>query len=174
MALAVCLLFDTRTELAMRRLWTRVEELGVPTLMTHTHGQHHPHLSYAVLRRWKLAEVQEAVTALPDAGPIQLHLDGVGLFRRGRCWLIPAVTSGLATRQERVVAAVESTGAELHRHYRPGLWVPHCTLAPRVPLAAMRDVVAVVYDVLPMRAQVDRAALIDSATGQVWPLPHVP
>ena len=50
MALAVCLLFDARGERAIRALWDQLETLGVPSLRSHTHGRHVPHLSYAVLR----------------------------------------------------------------------------------------------------------------------------
>ena len=45
-----CLLFDRRTDRLVRQLWERLEAQGVATLLTHTHGRHHPHLSYAVLR----------------------------------------------------------------------------------------------------------------------------
>ena len=87
---------------------------------------------------------------------------------------MPAVTSDLARRQEQVVASVEATGADLHRHYRPGVWVPHCTVAPRVRLDALPALAAAVYDVLPLEATADRAALIDSSTGQRWHLRNVP
>jgi hypothetical protein len=50
MALAVYLLFDRRTDRILRGLWDRLEDLGVPTLKSHTHGGHVPHLSLAVLR----------------------------------------------------------------------------------------------------------------------------
>ena len=33
---------------------------------------------------------------------------------------------------------------------------------------------AAVYEILPLAARVDRAALIDSGTGETWPLPHIP
>ncbi|WP_202878246.1 hypothetical protein [Kribbella jejuensis] len=52
----------------------------------------------------------------------------------------------------------------------PGRWVPHCTLAPRVPLVALPVLTAAVYDVLPLEATADRAALVDSSTGQLWAL----
>src|SRR4029079_4058551 len=64
-ALAVCLLFDARTDVLMRELWSRLEDVGAATLATHTHRRHHPHLSYAVLRSWELARVQETLAALP-------------------------------------------------------------------------------------------------------------
>jgi 2'-5' RNA ligase len=165
MALAVCLLFDARTDHAMRQLWQRLEDEGIGSLGSHTHGHHLPHLSYAVLRTYDLDKVSDAVDLLPDEGPMTLHFDAIGMFRRGRCWLVPAVTSDIATRQERVVQAVESTGADLHKHYVPGLWVPHCTLAPRTRLEQLPALAAAVYDVLPLTATVEAAALVDSSTG---------
>ncbi|MPZ60629.1 MAG: 2'-5' RNA ligase family protein [Propionibacteriales bacterium] len=108
MALAVCMLFDDRADRALRALWDRLEDLGVATLRSHTHGRHVPHLSYAVVRDGSLGplETRAAVAALPDEGPIDLNFDGLGTFRRGGSWLVPAVTADLAHRQGRVAAAV--------------------------------------------------------------------
>ena len=174
MALAVCWLFDRRSDRLFRNLWARLEDLGVPTLQSHTHGRHVPHLSLAVLREWRPDAVAKAVEALPDGGPVSLYFDALGTFRRGRAWLVPAVTADVLARQERTVSAVVETGADLHRHYQPGVWVPHCTLAPRVPLAALPALAAAVYDVLPLQVEANRAALIDSGTGQQWLLDQMP
>jgi hypothetical protein len=173
-ALAVCLLFDAHSDLAIRRLWRRLEDEGVPTLLSHTHGRHVPHLSYAVVRSWDLGRVLDAVSLLPDEGPMTLHFDAIGMFRRSRTWLVPSVTSDIARRQERVVEAVESTGAELHRHYQPGVWVPHCTVAPRTTLERLPAIAAAVFDVLPLVATTDRAALIDTTTGEQQAVDLVP
>lgn len=174
MALAVCLLFDRRSERAVRALWDRVEEQGVPSLGSHTHGRHVPHVSYAVLRRWDQAAVDDALAGLDGGKPVDLSFDGVGLFRRGRTWLVAGVSADFVGRQQRVVEAVTAAGAELHKHYRPGVWLPHCSLAPRVTLAQLPLVVAAVMDVLPLRARLDRAALVNSATGEISPLPAIP
>jgi hypothetical protein len=96
------------------------------------------------------------------------------MFRRSRTWLVPSVTSDIARRQERVVEAVESTGADLHQNYRPGVWVPHCTLAPRTTLERLPTVASAVFDVLPLVATADRAALIDTSTGRRVPLDTIP
>ncbi|MDP9444423.1 MAG: 2'-5' RNA ligase family protein [Actinomycetota bacterium] len=173
MALAVCLLFDSRGETAMRRLWDRLEDAGVPTLRSHTHGRHHPHLSYAVLLEWDLARVRAALRPLPAAEPVTLSFHAVATFRRGRTWLVPGVTSALTLRQERVYAALHGTGAVLHHHYGPGRWVPHCSLAPRARLEQLPAVTAVVNDVLPLTVTAERAALVDSATGTATPLPQL-
>ena len=90
-ALAVCLLFDRRSERAVRALWDRLEQQGVPSLRSHTHGRHVPHVSYAVLRSWDQAAVTAALVELGDGAPVDLSFDGVGLFRRGRTWLLAGV-----------------------------------------------------------------------------------
>lgn len=174
MALAVCLLFDSRGERMLRRLWDRLEDLGVPTLRSHTHRRHVPHLSYAVARSWDFNDVRAAVESLPDRGPATMTFDGLGTFRRGRLWLAPALTSDVVRRQEATAETVVRTGAELHRHYLPGNWLPHCTVASRVPLTTLPVAAAAIYDVLPLTVRAERAALIDSSTGQQWSLSTVP
>ena len=174
MALAVCLLFDRRSERAVRALWDRLEEQGVPSLRSHTHRRHVPHLSYAVLRHWDLDAVTDALAALDDGAPVQLSFDGVGIFRRGRAWLVTGVSADFVTRQQRVVQALTATGADLHKHYRPGIWLPHCSLAPRATLAQLPVVVSAVLGVLPLSVTLDRAALVNSATGEICPLSGLP
>ena len=133
-----------------------------------------PHVSYAVLRQWDQAAVDGALAGLDGGEPVDLSFDGVGLFRRGRTWLLAGVSADLSSRQERVVEAVTAAGADLHKHYRQGVWLPHCSLAPRATLAQLPGVVAAVMDVLPLRARLDRAALVNSATGEVYPLSALP
>ncbi len=81
---------------------------------------------------------------------------------------------GAGLARHLAAAAVTATGAELHKHYVPGAWLPHCSLAPRAPLAQLPVLAAAVYDVLPLHARLDRAALINSATGELWPPETLP
>lgn len=183
MALAVCLLFDRRSDRLVRGLWDRLERAGVRTLASHTHGRHRPHLSYAVLLAWDLGRVQQAVATLADTaapatpegqGPVALDVHGTVLFPRGRAALAPSLTAAVVRRQERVAAALSGTGAVLHRHYQPGSWVPHVSVATGAGADQLGVVARAVNDVLPLRLEVTSAALVDSGTGQVWPLPFVP
>jgi hypothetical protein len=169
----VCLLLDEAADRAVRRLWSRLEDDGVPTLQTHTHGRHVPHLSFASLLSYDVHEVRAALEALPPASPTVLHFDALGLFRRSRCWLVPGLTSGFLSRQEGVVSALDRTGAQLHRHYRPGEWLPHLTLAPRLHLDQLPTVARRAYEVLPLTATVSAAALVETATGTVHELGHL-
>ena len=174
MALAVCLLFDARSDMLVRDLWSRLEDAGVATLATHTHRRHQPHLSYVVLRSWDVTRVQEALAALPPAEPWTMSFHGTLAFTRGRAALAPAVTADMALRQWRIATALAATDAELHHNYVAGQWVPHVSVATKAQGSKLTTVVKAVADVLPLTVRVDRAALIDSATGQTWPLPHIP
>lgn len=174
MALGVCLLFDGRAERALRNVWDRLEERGVPTLRSHTHGMHHPHLSYVVLLDWEVDRVRAAVESLPDHGPFDITFDALGAFRRGRMSLVPSVPAGLVARQQGVLDAVRGTGAVVHQHYEADRWLPHSSLAPRARLDQLPLIAATVYDVLPLTARISRAALVNSATGHVVPLRNVP
>lgn len=173
MALAVCLLFDRRGDRLVRELWARLEDSGIRTLQSHTHGRHLPHLSYAVLLEWELAAVRAAIEALPAGEPFDLSFHGTVAFPRGRAALVPAVSVDIARRQEAVAGAVARTGAVLHRHYEPGAWVPHVSLATGATGLQLPIVVKAVADVLPLTVTVHRAVVIDSSTGQVWPLPRL-
>lgn len=173
MALSVCLLPDAPTDRAVRRVWERLEEHGIRTLLTHTHGRHVPHLTLATLRTYDHGLVRAALAALPDVEATVVPFDGLGMFRRSRCWLLPAVTEHLLGRQAGVVSATEDTGADLHRNYVPGTWMPHLTLAPRLHLDDLPTVAKIVFDVLPLEVPFSRAALVDTSTGEVDLLPHL-
>ena len=174
MALALCLLFDRRTDRLVRALWERLESQGVATLLTHTHGRHRPHLSYAVLRDGDADTVQAALRALPDGGSAEVTAQGSVVFPRGRVALACAAPAAVVARQERVVVALRAAGLELHRHYEPGRWVPHVSVATSASADQLPIVVGAVSDVLPLRLHADRAAVIETGTGEIWPLAQLP
>jgi 2'-5' RNA ligase len=173
MALSVCLLLDGRADRAVRHLWQRLEGEGVRTLQTHTHGRHLPHLTLAALRSYDLDQVRATLGALPARDEATVTFDGLGLFRRCRCWLLPAVTGELVARQDAVTGALLAVDADLHRNYLPGTWMPHLTLAPRMHLEQLPVVARSVFEVLPLTAVLPRAALVDTSNGEVHPLPHL-
>ncbi|HLS62786.1 MAG TPA: 2'-5' RNA ligase family protein [Ruania sp.] len=174
MSLAVCLLFDRPSAARVRQLWARLEDLGVATLASHTHGRHLPHLSYAVLRRWDVVEVRGVLQHLDGGGPVSLSCQGSLVFPRGRVALAPAASRALVMRQEQVVAALAGTGADLHRNYGVGRWLPHVSVATRASAEQLAVVARTVADVVPLVLRADRATLVDSGTGQQWPLPTMP
>jgi 2'-5' RNA ligase len=170
MALALCLLFEPRADRLVRQIWERLEGRGVSTLLTHTHGRHHPHLSLAVLRAWDPDRLRAGLAGWYPETPVEVAVQGSVVFPRGRVALACSVDSALAKRQEEAVCVVTAAGAELHRHYERGRWVPHVSLATSASAEQLSVVVNAVSDVLPLRLRADRAALIDTSTGGQWPL----
>lgn len=173
MALSVCWLFDAATDRVVRRLWQRLEESGVGTLQSHTHGRHVPHLTIASLTSYDAIAVRDALLPLAADVPVPAPLDGLGMFRRSRTWLAPTVSVELLGRQAAVLQAVASSGAVVHPHYRTGQWLPHVTLAPRLRLQELPVVAQAVNEVLPLPAVLSSAALVDTGTGEVDPLPNL-
>jgi 2'-5' RNA ligase len=172
MALSVCLLLDERADRTVRALWQRLEDAGIPTLLTHTHGRHQPHLTLASLIDYELEPVREHLSSLPAAPVTPVLFDALGMFRRSRCWLGLAPSAELVNRQRASVSAVVGAGARLHRSYEPGAWVPHLTLAPRLHLEQLATVARHTFEVLPVAATLDRAVLVETTNGAVHPLPH--
>lgn len=173
MALAVCLLFDPAGDRLVRQLWARLEARGVPTLLTHTHRLHRPHLSLAVARRWDLEQVLRSLEPVPAGEAFQLTLPGIVAFTRGRASLAAAVNADLARRQQSVAEAVVESGADLHHHYEPGRWLPHVSLTTGGNANHLPVISNVVNDALPVAISIASAALINSSSGQTWPLPRL-
>jgi hypothetical protein len=173
-ALAVCLLFDPDTDRAIRRLWAALEDAGIGTLLSHTHRRHVPHLSYAVLRTFDVEAVAAVLGSLAGGPALDVRFDAVGLFTRGRGALLMPATQALLARQLAVVEAVTGTGADLHWHYWPGRWIPHCSLTTGTGQELMPTAAIRAFDVLPLEGLAVGAALIDSGTGQRWPLATLP
>jgi hypothetical protein len=173
-ALAVCALFDSAGERVIRRLWSRLEDAGIGSLASHTHGHHHAHLSYAVLREWEIDRVRDTLDHLPDGGGFPANVQGTVVFPRGRVALAVAVPPEVALRQDRIASALLATGAQLHKHYRPTSWIPHVSVATRATGALLPVAVTAISDVLPLTLTIASAALVDTATGRIWPLSGIP
>ena len=127
-----------------------------------------------MLREWELERVRDTLDRLPDGGGFPANVQGTVVFPRGRVALAVAVPPEVSLRQERVTAALLATGAQLHKHYRPASWIPHVSVATRTPGALLPIAATAISDTLPATLAVDRAALIDTATGETWPLAGIP
>ena len=84
------------------------------------------------------------------------------------------VTEDMPFLIDSVVAELSRTGATVHRHYDPGSWVPHVSVATGATGAQLPVVTTAIADVLPLEVVADRAVLVDSSTGQTWELPVIP
>lgn len=171
MSLSLCLLLDEAADQAVRRLWRQLEDDGLPSLLSHTHGRHVPHVTLAALNGASWHEVRDVLTALPEAGPHQVTFQALGAFTRSRCSMVPAVSADFLRRHQTVVEALQQAGMPVHRHYLPGTWLPHLTVATRAPLTSLPLIARRVYEVLPLVATLERTAVVDTTTGDVHRVP---
>jgi 2'-5' RNA ligase len=160
----VCAAFDAATDKAVLETREVVRTAGValPDL-----PPHRPHFSLAAARVERdelprVLEVADAVAAMHR--PIALRLTEVGRFgRAGVLWLGPAASPQLQLLQHDTDVALQAAGwpRAFGDRSDPQQWVPHCTLATRVPKPFLRRVQATVQaSYQPIDGRVDALATI--------------
>lgn len=141
MGFAVEMRFDPQAESRVRSLWDELARQGIRSPLP-TIGSR-PHVSLAVFDRLDPSRIRPELERMAaKIAPIPLTLCAVGSFptQEGVVFLAPVVTQELLELHRRVHAHIDELGLRVLEHYRPGRWVPHCTVAidlPReqVPLA---------------------------------------
>ena len=169
MALALEMGLDPEAARAIRDLWSRLARLGVPSLEGHVPSIR-PHLSLTVTDDGDGLREQAPVLALHGV-ETEIEMAAVSLFPADPPVLVLAVAPApeLVALHERVSAAL--AGVDIWPHYRPGTWLPHCTLSMGVPANALAEALAAcLASPLPLRARLRAAALTDSITGATTPL----
>jgi 2'-5' RNA ligase len=157
---AVVLHFDEETDRRLREVWAALDVHGVDSV-ARTHGAaYRPHLTLAII---ETADVARATTALrlplARVAGLPVTLNAVGFFLTGTApaYLGVTPTSRLLLLHEQVHAAIGDVAS--WDYYRPGSWVPHCTLAMGVTShSAVAEVVAAAV-ALPLHATVSGAHL---------------
>jgi 2'-5' RNA ligase len=141
MGFAVEMHFDRQAEARIRALWDELARQGIRSSLP-TIGSR-PHISLAVFDRLDPSRVGPELERMAGrTASVPLTLCAVGSFptQEGVVFLAPVVTQDLLELHRRVHCRIDEMGLRPLEHYRPGRWVPHCTVAidlPReqVPLA---------------------------------------
>jgi len=171
MAQAVEMFFDERADAAVRALWAELADAGLPSLATLTHRRHRPHVSLFVAESLDRADLTGLRTVLADRHPA-LRLSALATFpgREGVLFLGVTVTAELLALQAQAHQSVAGQQAGCWPLYRPGCWMPHCTLA----FGLDREQIAAAYRVLhgyqPVQAVASTVGMTDNVTGAVTPL----
>ncbi|MEU7971690.1 2'-5' RNA ligase family protein [Micromonospora sp. NPDC049089] len=171
MVAAVELYLDPDATRRIRVLWDALEAEGVQSMRSLLEQRHRPHVSLMVAPRFDPEQVAEALQGTVVAAPLRLDFQHAGQFVGRVLWLGPAPTPELLAHHRLVHDRLAAAGIALAEHYRPGRWVPHCTLSMRVPNTLMAAAVRRCLEVLPLSATVVGAALTDHARGVAHPLP---
>ena len=158
-AFAVVLHLDDDTDAVVRRAWARLEDEGVPSVSTTYGPGYRPHLTLAIVDTPHPALLAERLRPRLDAvSGLSLTLSSLGFF------LTPPAPAYLAVTPSRRLLGLHQSvhdvldTADSWSHYRPGSWVPHCTLAMGVD-AATTVARALAHTPLPVHATVTSAHL---------------
>ncbi|AVT33741.1 MULTISPECIES: 2'-5' RNA ligase family protein [unclassified Plantactinospora] len=170
MVAALELYFDTDATRRIRVLWDALESEGVQSLRSLLGQRHRPHISLAVAPRLDPEQVAEALTGTVVAAPLRLTFQYAGQFVGRVLWLGPTPTAELLAHQAMVHERLTWADVPVSELYRPGRWVPHCTLSMRVPNTLMAAAVRRCLEMLPVEATVVGAAVVDHARDIVRPL----
>jgi 2'-5' RNA ligase len=159
-AFAVVLYFDEETDSRLREVWAALDVHGVDSV-ARTHGAaYRPHLTLAIIETADQTRVIEALRGpLARVAGLPVTLNAVGFFLTGAApaYLGVTPTSRLLLLHEQVHAAIG--GVPSWDYYRPGSWVPHCTLAMGVTSpSAVADVISAAV-ALPLHGTVSGAHL---------------
>ncbi|TDB71445.1 2'-5' RNA ligase family protein [Micromonospora sp. KC723] len=171
MVAALELYLDTDATRRIRVLWDALEAEGVQSMRSLLERRHRPHVSLAVAPRFDPDRVAEALHGTVVAAPLRLNFQHAGQFVGRVLWLGIAPTAELLAHHALVHDRLARAGIALSEQYRPGRWVPHCTLSMRVPNSLMAAAVRRCLEMLPLSATVTAAALTDHARDICHPLP---
>jgi hypothetical protein len=169
----VVLWLDDAASDSVRALWKDLEACRLPSLLSHTHGLHVPHLSLTVAEHLPVAETLAAVGSVPTRR-IPLLVESVGIFPEGALFLAVVVNDSLISEQHRVHRAVRHLAENPWAHFDPGTWTPHITCASSLDADQLRAAMPIVLARLPLRGWFDRGGVEDGTTGEQWPVGAMP
>ncbi|MEU7904941.1 2'-5' RNA ligase family protein [Actinoplanes sp. NPDC049118] len=163
MVAALELYLDVNATRRLRTLWHALEAEGIPTLASLLAERHRPHLSLVAAARLEPEPVAAALADLDLGVGLTLDLDFVGQFVGRVLWLGVTPTAELLEVHRAVHERLTAAGIDVWDHYRPGRWVPHCTVSLRVPNPLLATALRRCLEILPVRATVTAASVTDHA-----------
>ena len=127
MPYAIELALDAAAAAAIRRLWGELEAVGI-TYMARSGAR--PHVSLGIWETLDRAAFEAELAAFAtETAPLPITFASVGLFPSVAVFLAPTPTSALLDLHVGFHRRLGQHGEAPWDHYRPGVWVPHCTLA---------------------------------------------
>jgi len=155
---------------AVRGMWDDMAELGLPSMATHSHRLHEPHVSLVVAEIFDATRALEEIAAVPSE-PISLSVSAAGVFPGGVLFLVCEPNQELLEEQQRIHRAVLPLATDAWSYFEPGRWTPHITLAMDLTTEQLVAALPVVLDRLPLVGRLERGGIEDGSTAERWPAP---
>jgi 2'-5' RNA ligase len=140
MPFAIELLFDSRTDKAVRKLGRLLENKKIPTILSAPGAS--PHLTLAVFDKLKQKRMIPLLDKLARRfNPIPFALASLGNFpgKERALFLAPVVTPDLLKLHQSLHLSMKGLIQGELAYYFPGRWVPHCTLGMGLTLGELNQ-----------------------------------
>ncbi len=171
MSCGIVLWPDEDASYAIKQLWEELSAHGIPTLATHTHRLHRPHVSLSVAESLPVQDALDlAGTVPPDGSGCSRNLPASS--RRGT-YSSPAVAGqDLLAEQRRVHQSLIPVASNPWPHFAADEWTPHITTGWALRPSQIAAALPRVLDRLPIRGWLDHGGVEDGDSGQCWPCPR--
>jgi 2'-5' RNA ligase len=149
MAFALELFFDSRCEARLRRLCgsLRQTQIGGAVLIDDVKAR--PHITLAVCDdadEKAMCQVVRELAQQTAAMPVILSSLGMFPSTESVLFLAPVVEPELLEVHRRADARLSEFTKTPWRFYKPGRWVPHCTLALKLPLEGVQRAIEILAE----------------------------
>ena len=158
---------DATTSRAIQELWAAIAAHGVPSMATHTHKLHQPHVSLTVAEQLPVRAALKAVAPVPTE-PIRLLVNAAGVFPGGFLFLACVASRALLDEQLRVHQAVRMLAVDPWPYFEPGTWTPHITTGWALTTQQSAEALPLVLDCLPIEGWLESGGVEDGSTGEYW------
>jgi hypothetical protein len=140
MAAAICLKAVNASAGPVRALWDEVARFESRPSMTGL--GYPPHLTLAIYDHLPADQLKSVLReAFAGFPALRLTFTRLRVFEEPLVlWADPALSPDLAAAHRRVHARLDPLLCR--PHYRPGAWVPHCTLGTQISTAGREDAIA--------------------------------
>ncbi|RKZ08780.1 hypothetical protein DRQ25_08225 [Candidatus Fermentibacteria bacterium] len=163
MACDICLFLDSETESAIRRAWCILRTRGLSSPLLRSGGK--PHLTLAI---WEDLDPEFILDDLADFAKTHrvfpVTFSSIATFgpESGTVFLGPVFTPSLIIVHDQLYRIFKEMKDFSEGHYRPGSWVPHCSLTLGLPPADLPEAINTCMEIinLPIRGWIREIGLL--------------
>ena len=163
MSVAVVLYLDPQAAEIVRGMWRQLADRNISCYMLNLGVR--PHVSLAVYDRLEFKDARKRLADFAESiSPFPLTLSTTGSFSGdNRVLFLGAAANEVLLRVHRDFHRLfERHKASEREYYLEGRWIPHCTLAERLPNElALGTVIADLQTQLPIRAIVSEIGIVE-------------
>lgn len=162
MPYAVVLYFDTPFQEAIHQIWDRLDNSGVK--FKTDQRRFRPHITLAIFDEIDCDDYKSKIEKIAFSSNVtHLHLDHIGIFNKPDIviFLAPPPGKELLALHKVIHDVLSNHTQGSWELYKPGNWVPHCTLANDLEISDLEQAIGICIEIpLPLSAKITQICII--------------